>query len=137
MMSSLFLKALGIWLIIVMAAMANGLFREKILASLFAAKVALALSGLLLSLLVLVVAFIFIPFLHIQQQGLYFAVGVLWVMLTLSFECLFGHFVLGKSWQEIMRVFNLRNGDLFIVVLLLTAAAPWLAAKARGFLLEP
>ncbi|MGB5444538.1 MAG: hypothetical protein WBM99_03440 [Psychromonas sp.] len=128
------LKAIGIWLIIVFAAICNGLFREKVLTSLIGAKLALPVSGLLLSLLVLFVAFIFIPFFNTQQPGIYFAVGILWVAITLAFELLFGHFVLDKSWQEIIQVFDIRNGDLFTVVLLITAVAPWIAAKARGIL---
>ncbi len=133
-MISLVGKAIGIWLIIVIAAIFNGLLREKLLTSLIGARFALPVSGLLLSLLVLLVAFIFVPFLNYQQPGIYFVVGILWVALTLAFELLFGHFVLQKSWQEIFRVFDLRNGDLFVVVLLITAFSPWLAAKARGIL---
>ena len=133
-MASIALKAIGVWLIIVIAAICNGLFRDKILTSFIGAKLALPVSGLILSLLVLLVAFIFIPFLNTQQPSIYFAVGILWVAFTLAFELLFGHFVLNKPWQEIIRVFDIRNGDLFTVVLLITAVAPWLAAKARGIL---
>ena len=133
-MVSLVVKATGVWLIIVIAAIFNGLLREKVLTSLIGARFSLPVSGLLLSLLVLLVAFIFVPFFNTQQPGIYFVVGILWVALTLAFELLFGHFVLQKSWQEIIRVFDLRNGDLFAVVLLITAIAPWLAAKARGIL---
>ncbi|WP_372882651.1 hypothetical protein [Psychromonas sp.] len=133
-MISIVIKAIGIWLVIVIAAIFNGLFREKILTPLIGARFSLPVSGLLLSLLVLSVAFLFIPLLNEQQQSVYFAVGMLWVALTLAFEFLFGHFVLGKSWQEIILVFDFRKGELFVVVLLITAVSPWLAAKARGIL---
>jgi hypothetical protein len=45
---------------------------------------------------------------------------------------LFGYYVVGKSWVEIMQVFNIQKGDLFIVVLFVTAFSPWLSALIRG-----
>jgi len=61
-------------------------------------------------------------------------IGLLWLVLTLLFEFIFGHFVAGKSWQDIAQVFNVKKGDLFLLVLVVTAISPWLAAKIRGFI---
>lgn len=127
-------KAIGIWFVIVIAAILNGLFREKVLVSLVGAKLALPLSGILLSILVLFVSFMLIRFLNSSEQSTLFATGFLWVVLTLSFELLFGYFVVGKSWYEIIQVFSLHGGDLFLLVLFITAIAPWVSAKARGIL---
>jgi hypothetical protein len=128
------LKATGIWLVIVVAAIANGILREKVMVFLVGADVALPLSGVLLSILVLLVAFVLIPVLKSSDPKTYAGAGVLWVVLTLSFEFLFGHYAVGKSWQEMLQVFNPQQGELFIVVLAVTAVAPWVAARARRIL---
>jgi hypothetical protein len=80
----------------------------------------------------LVIAFMSIPFIGLSESKICILVGMVWLVLTLSFEFLFGHYVAGKPWYEIMQVFNIKKGDLFIVVLLVTAISPWLCAKLRG-----
>ena len=127
-------KATGIWLVIVVAAIFNGVFREKCIAPWIGADLALPLSGMLLALLVFLITLIFIATIGSTEQKVYLMIGLFWLVLTLSFEFLFGHYVAGKSWKDLIQVFNIRKGDLFIVVLFITALSPWLAAKIRNIL---
>jgi ABC-type transport system involved in multi-copper enzyme maturation permease subunit len=133
-MVSILLKGTGIWFVIVIAAILNGTFREKVLVPVIGAEMALPLSGILLAVLVFLVAFMLVSSIGSSETKVYIFLGLLWVILTLSFEFLFGHFIAGRSWHEIMQVFNVKKGDLFIVVLAITGVSPWLAAKARGIL---
>lgn len=133
-MSNILFKATGIWLAIVAAAILNGVFRETILVPAIGMGAALPLSGVLLAVLVFLVTLLMLPFIASAESKVYIGVGVFWVILTLSFEFLFGFFVAGKSWQEIMQVFNIKTGDLFLFVLFVTAVSPWLSAKLRGVL---
>lgn len=133
-MSSILFKATGIWLVIVVVAILNGGFREKVLVPAIGATMALPLSGVLLAVLVFLVTLLLISFIGSSEPKIYIWVGILWIVLTLSFEFLFGHFIAGKPWQEIMQVFNIQKGELFTVVLLVTAISPWVAAKLRGIL---
>jgi len=131
-MLTILLKATGIWLVIVLAAILNGTFREKILAPVIGTSIALPLSGVSLAILVFIVSLVFVPFIGTSEPKMYIAIGLLWVVLTLSFEFIFGHFVAGKTWHEVMQVFNVKKGDLFIVVIFITAISPWFSAKVRG-----
>ena len=131
-MCTILLKAMGVWLVILVAAMLNGAFREKVLVSVTGANVALPLSGILLAVLVFAVTLALVSFIGSTESNVYILVGLLWVMLTLSFEIFFGHYVEGKSWGKIIMVFNIQKGDLFLLVLIVTAISPWLAAKVRG-----
>jgi hypothetical protein len=133
-MRSILLKATGIWFVIVVAAILNGVFREKVLVPAVGASMALPLSGVLLAALVFLVALLLVSFIGSSESKVYIWVGIFWVILTLFFEFLFGYFVAAKSWQEIMQVFNVKKGDLFIVVLIMTAVSPWISAKLRGIL---
>lgn len=128
------LKAIGVWLAIVIAAIVNGLFRESVLVPTIGAELALPLSGVLLSVLVLLVSFMLVSFLDSSKPKVLLATGLFWVTLTVSFEFLFGYYVVGKSWLEIIKAFNPLKGDLFFLVLFVTAIAPWLSAKVRGIL---
>ena len=131
-MPEVVIKSLGIWLVIVIVAIINGVAREKILTPLIGSSFSLPLSGITLSVLVLVVTYFTIPFIGEVKTGTYLYIGLLWVILTLSFEYLFGHYVTGKPWHEINQVFNILKGDLFIVVLIVSAVSPLVAAKLKG-----
>jgi hypothetical protein len=127
-----FTKAIAIWLIIVVAAVLNGLLREQVLTPLFGTQISLPLSGITLSLIIIVITYYLIPTIGKHRSQVFMFIGLLWVALTLSFEYLFGHFVLGKSWTEINAVFSLEGGNLFVLAVICTASAPWFVAKFRG-----
>ena len=88
-MNSILLKGTGIWFVIVIAAVLNGTFREKILVPAIGSSMALPLSGILLALLVFLVAFMLVSSIGSSETKVYILLGLLWVLLTLSFEFLF------------------------------------------------
>lgn len=133
-MVSILFKAAGIWPVIVIAVIINGVIRENLIVPIIGTELALPFSGILLAALVFLVTLMLVSFIGSSEQKTYILVGLIWVVFTLSFEFLFGYFIVGKPWQEIMQVFNIQKGDLFIVVLFITAASPLLAAKVRGIL---
>ena len=131
-MISILLKATGIWLLIVIAAIINGVLREKLIAPMVGVETALSISGITLSIMIFLFSLMSVSFLGALETKTYLFVGIFCPLLTLSFEFLFGHYVVGKSWNDIMRVFNIQKGDLFAVVLFVTAISPWVSAKIRG-----
>ena len=51
-------------------------------------------------------------------------VGCIWLGLTVAFEFLFGHFVAGHAWSDLLADYNLLAGRLWPLVLLWVAIAP-------------
>ncbi len=51
-------------------------------------------------------------------------VGLSWVGLTIAFEFLFGHFVMGHSWTTLLHDYNFFEGRLWVGVLLWVGLAP-------------
>jgi hypothetical protein len=131
---SIVIKAVGIWIVILVAAIINGIAREKILIPAIGFDLALPISGLILSVLVLLVVLNFVPFIRVKYARHYFIIGLFWLCLTLVFEFIFGLYILGKSWQQICEIFNIKKGDLFSIVLVVILFSPWLTAKLRGFI---
>jgi hypothetical protein len=127
-------KAIGIWLILVIVAIGNAMIRERLLAPAIGAELALPASGVLLSLFIFVVAFVAVPFFGSTENKAYVFVGILWFALTFAFEFVFGRFVAGKPWHEIVQVFDITRGNLFILALLATLISPWLSARLRGLI---
>jgi len=131
-MNSILLKATGIWLLIVVAAIVNGVLREKVIVPMIGMETALPISGVTLSVVIFLFSLISVSFIGASESKTYLKIGMYWVLLTLLFEFIFGHYVVGKSWAELIQVFNIQKGDLFILVLLVTAFSPWLSVLIRG-----
>lgn len=121
-----------IWFVIALFAVANGIFRETVLVSIFGQSIALPVSGMLLSLIVFVVTYLSFPLFGKNNALTYFLIGFQWVSMTLLFEVLFGHYMMGRSWSDISQVFHIMKGNLFIIVLLVSLFSPLLVAKIKG-----
>lgn len=124
------LKALTIWLCILALAIANGLLREAVLLPAFGIPSAFIVSGLLLSALIITVAWLSLPWLHLRRPQQVWLVGFGWLALTLAFEFSFG-LAQGKSWPVMLEAYTFNDGNLWPVVLAVTACAPFIAAKMR------
>lgn len=132
MTARLFFNSLLVWVIIAIFAIVNGVFRENILAPVLGKTLALPISGLSLSIIIFVVTSLAFSLINGNNKLTYILIGLQWVFLTLLFEFVFGHFVVGKSWASIFEVFNIVNGDLFLVVLATSLVSPLLVAKTKG-----
>jgi len=52
-------------------------------------------------------------------------IGVFWMSLTVAFESLFFHYVVGHPWSELLANYDIVHGRLWPVVLLWIAVAPY------------
>jgi hypothetical protein len=133
-MPMVLLKICGIWILLVVSAILNGVLRDKLLSPLIGARLALPLSGVSLSLLIFVVTLLLLPFLGKLDSARYWLIGGIWLAMTIAFEFLFGHYVMGQPWEKILGAYNVLSGNLWLLILLATAASPHLAAKLRGLI---
>ena len=122
-------KAMLIWLGIVPLAILNGILREALLGSLLG-NAALPLSGVLLCGLILLWSLWRIPRLGVQPDRVYRQIGLLWLAATLLFETGMG-LADGSSLTELLAAYDLRTGNLWLLVVLTTGCAPWIAAHLR------
>ena len=128
---NLLLRAGAIWFVIAILAIGNGAIRESILVPHLGQSLALPVSGISLSIIVFIVAYLSFPFFGKHDSRAYFLIGFQWVSMTLIFEFMFGHYVIGKSWSSLVQVFNIMSGDLFIIVLAVSLISPLFVAKIK------
>jgi hypothetical protein len=124
------LRAFWLWLAILVLAVANGIFREAVLIPKLGSAQGLILSGALLSALILLVAYLGLPWLRARGSEL-IVIGLGWLAATLIFEFSFG-LLRGKPLSEILAAYTFQDGNIWPVVLLVVAVAPWVAGKLRG-----
>lgn len=124
-------RAVAAWLAILGLAIANGALREMLLLPALGRTPALVASGVLLSAVILLVAFAGIRWLRPASARAAWQLGMLWLALTLVFEFSFGGLVQHKSWAEMLQAYAFRDGDIWPLVLLVTLVAPVLAWRVR------
>jgi len=56
-------------------------------------------------------------------------IGILWILMTVAFEFLAGHYLFGTSWEKIIADYNIARGRIWILVLVATLISPILAAN--------
>ncbi len=124
------LKALAIWLLILVVAVANGVLRESLFTPVFGLTAGLMLSGVLLSVLILVITFLALPWLGALRCLQLAGVGLFWLVLTLIFEFALG-WGQGKSLSVMLEAYTFKDGNLWPIVLLVTVVSPCVAAWLR------
>jgi hypothetical protein len=59
------------------------------------------------------------------------AVGALWMSLTVAFEFLAGHYVFGHPWPRLLTDYDILQGRAWLLVLVATLVSPAWAWRAR------
>lgn len=107
-------------------AIANGLFRERFLANrlseLQAHQLSTASMIVLFGIYVWIVFRIWTPMSASQA----ITIGLIWLVLTVIFEFLFGHYVAGHSWDRLLQDYNILEGRVWILVLVWITIAPYI-----------
>ncbi len=128
------LKALVLWIAILVLAIMNGALREKALIPAMGTFGALIASGIALSVCIGLVAFFATPWYGRLPASQYWLIGLFWLVLTVLFEFSFGRFVQNKDWTELLHAYTFKGGNIWPAVLAVTLLSPWLTARLRGML---
>ena len=126
-------KIILLWLFMAACAILNGVVREKILNRYFRKKTSLQISGIILSIVIFIISWFYVSSISHKTFEFYLFVGIFWLSLTLIFEYGLGYFVERKTISDINKIFNIKNGDLFLLVLFSTAFSPLIVAVIKKY----
>jgi hypothetical protein len=119
------------WLLVLVAMVANGTFRELVIERFVAAAVAGIISATLGIIFIQLITRPFLRRLGAVSTAERFIIAGVWLAMTITFEFLFGHYVDGASWADLLADYNLAAGRLWPVVLASIAAAPFVWTTRR------
>ena len=128
----MFGRAVTVWVAILILASINGAVRDLLLTPRLGDTLARALSTIVLSVVVLSVTWFTVAWIHLRTQPDALLVGLLWVTLTLAFDLFAGHYLFHKPWSTLLADYDLRRGRIWILVLIITFAAPLWLGRMRG-----
>jgi len=113
-----------LWLGLLLLAIINGAIRDFTYLNIFGEHTAHQVSSIILLLLISTYCYFIFGYWRLTSENEAIFVGVLWLLLTLAFEFLFGHYVAKHSWKKLLSKYNIFKGDLWILILIWTAVVP-------------
>ena len=120
------------WLGLVALAILNGFFRERGygpgIPELAAHQLSTCIGTILFGLYIWTLTGIC----RIKTSGQAIVIGGLWLIMTVLFEFIFGHYVIGHSWNRLLANYNLFEGRLWVLIVVWTAGAPYLFYRLRS-----
>jgi len=116
----------------VIIAVANGMVREKLYGQSMSELSAHQLSTLTAIILLGIYIFVLTIVFQIQSAKQAFTISGIWMIMTVIFEFVFGHFVAGHSWSTLFMDYNILKGRVWVIVLIWTFIAPYVFYRLRS-----
>lgn len=120
------------WTGLVILAVVNGAVREKIYGPSMSELSAHQLSTLTGLILFGAYTYILTGIARLESAAQALLIGAIWVIMTIAFEFVFGHFAMGHSWDRLFQDYNFLKGRLWVVVLIWTYISPYAFFKIRS-----
>jgi hypothetical protein len=125
----LWVKAFGVWLVMLVAAFLNGALRELLIVSSVGEPLGHVISVLLLSGAIFGLAYLFVRSQRSLPASTLLGLGLFWLVLSLLFEFGFFHYVMHESWEKLLADYDIVRGRLLSVVWLTTLFSPLVCGK--------
>ncbi len=128
------LRALAVWILLIAAETVHGIIRNVALMPIvgdFRARQICVFTG---AAIIFGITYFCIQWICVVSKGQLFLVGAMWLVLTLLFEFGVGRFVLKLPWQRLAEDYNLAQGGLLPIGLVMLFLSPFFAAKLRHLL---
>lgn len=129
-------KYILVWFVLAIVANINGIIRNEVYVDALGDLRAHQLSTLTLIVLFGLVIWGFSRLWQITSAQQAWTIGLMWLGMTIAFEFVFGHFVIGHPWSKLLHDYNIFQGRIWILVLIWTMVAPYffykLTAKSPG-----
>lgn len=119
------------WVGMVVLAIVNGIIRNNTYSHSMSELAAHQLSTILLILLFGIYIYILTGLFRIQSAAEAFTIGGVWLIMTIIFEFVFGHYMVGHSWSRLLQDYNVLKGRVWILVLIWTFVAPYVFYRLR------
>lgn len=128
----MYLKYLLAWIPIVILAFANAAIRQAGYAKYVSELAAHQSSTLTICVAVGVYAWLLSGCLKLHSPAQAIGVGPVWLVMTVIFETVLGHYVLGNPWSQVLRDYNILEGRVWGLFLPWHTLASYVFYKIKG-----
>jgi hypothetical protein len=127
-------RAIAVWFGILVLASLNGAIRTSWLIPQLGETAGRVVSTLILGAVVLLVAWLTIGWIRPTTIRQALQIGVLWLVLTLAFEFLAGHYLFRQPWPALLEDYDVTRGRIWLLVLIVVLLGPLWTARIRGLI---
>lgn len=120
----MFWKFLIAWIPGIPIAIINGLIRNSLYQKFLSELHAHQLSAVSFALFFSIYVWYILKWIRLSSIQDAILLGLVWLILTIVFEFLFGHYVMGHSWSKLFHDYNLLAGRVWIFVLIWITIIP-------------
>ena len=130
-MKKIYVQAVGIWVLMLILAIINGIMRNGV----YGPRIGNELLAHQISTVTIIIMFLSVMYIFFKWTSAEYtkkdlvAIGVLWVVLTIGFEFIFGHYIMGNPWSKLFHDYNILEGRVWSLVLLTTLVGPYFVGK--------
>ncbi len=125
------LRYATLWLGLPVIGILNGIFREHFYRDALGELFAHQLSSFTAVVLISIYVWIIEGRWRFSSSSEALTVGLIWLVQTVMFEFLFGHYVMGHSWEILFADYNVFEGRFWSIVVFWTAAVPVVVYRVR------
>jgi hypothetical protein len=129
------LKSMFIWLLILVVVFASGVLRDFAITPLIGEQISRPLSGLIACIAIIIITYILLPKLGNGTVLEYVLMGLLWVVMANIFDLSMYFWYSGLAdvpWTDFFKMFDIRTGDLWLIVMVVCFITPIVVAKKRN-----
>lgn len=106
------IRCLAIWIVLILAEIVHGILRTIVLVPIMGKFRSNQIGVFTGSAIILAIAYFTIRWIGAKRHIELLLVGLIWLVLTVAFEVLFGRFVIGLTWEHIASDYDVLNGGL-------------------------
>jgi len=130
MESKFLIITFGTWFLFMVLAIINAIIREAMYTSFLNELRAHQLSTFTLMTLFFIGTLLILRFSGLNLTGQEaIMMGTIWVIMTICFEFLAGHYAFGNSWDHLIADYNILKGRIWMFIPITTFVSPYLANK--------
>lgn len=121
---------IGTWFLFMIFAIINAGLRNGIYKPIIGDLRAHQLSTIIFVAIILIITYLVFKFSNLRlntQEA--FIIGTIWLILTICFEFLAGHYAFGNSWERLIADYNILKGRIWSLVLITIFFSPYVTNK--------
>lgn len=119
------------WFGIMVLAVINGAVREVLYKPYTGDLPAHQIATAILLILITIYLYRLISVWPVKSASQAWAIGVLWLVMTLAFETIIGRFISGSPWSRIFNDYNLLAGRVWAFIPLWMLSGPYILSRKR------
>jgi catechol 2,3-dioxygenase-like lactoylglutathione lyase family enzyme len=122
-----------VWLVLAVSMIVLGTARELLIAPTVGSLRAHQIGSVFAAVIVILGSAVSLKWLGaVQDVPIQIRIGGIWLGMTVAFEFVFGHYVVGHDWAALLADYDVTEGRLWSLVLIATFLGPFIAGRFVG-----